>query len=517
MQRFSSATNRIFTILTRSSAAASRTSSCRALSCSALQRGAPTIPTIKSLLASQPTSSMLAKRTLASAASLPSHIKVRLPALSPTMEQGTLAKWAKKEGEHVVEGDLIAEIETDKATMGLEATEEGYLAKILVAEKTKDIPLKTLLCIMVTNKEDVAAFAGYKPSDDDGTAGAPAAAPPAAPAAAAAPAPVAAAAAPPPPPPPAPAPPKPVSATQANQAPRATGARVFATPLARRLAAERNIDLSLVSATGPDNQVRAQDILTYVSSTPSAAPSRAPSAASGDFDDLPVNNYRAVTAKRLTQSKQTIPHYYLTVDLEIDTALKIRKDLNEQFTKSGEADANSLKLSINDFVVKAAALACRKVPEANSAWMDTVIRKYNTVDVCVAVATENGLITPIVFNADKKGLSSISLDVNALAKKARSNKLQPHEFQGGTFTISNLGMFGIKSFAAVINPPQSCILAVGGAEKRVVPTDDKGGHKVATYMTVTLSCDHRVVDGAVGAKWLEYFKKYMENPASMLL
>ena len=195
-----------------------------------------------------------------------------------------------------------------------------------------------------------------------------------------------------------------------------------------------------------------------MSSTPTPQPvtqvTTAGSASAGQYEDLPINNYRAVTAKRLSQSKQTIPHYYLTVDLEIDQALKIRKDLNEQFAKTGEADAGQLKLSINDFVIKAASLACRKVPEANSAWMDTFIRKYNTVDVCVAVATENGLITPIVFNADKKGLSSISMDVGVLAKKARNNKLQPHEFQGGSFTISNLGMFGIKSFAAVINPPQ---------------------------------------------------------------
>lgn len=454
---------------------------------------------------------LLPKRCYASG-SLPEHTKIVLPALSPTMEQGTLAKWAKQEGDQVAEGDLIAEIETDKATMGLEATEEGYIAKLLVPEKTRDLPLKTLLCIMVKDKSHVAAFADYKP---EAAAASPA---PAKPAAAEppkpAPAPPKPAAAAPPPPPPAAAP-QPVAQASAPAPKRASGERVFATPLARKLATERNIDISLVQGTGPDGQIRAQDVSSYVVSAPAARPAAAASAADSfgkqqDFEDIPLNNFRAVTAKRLTLSKQTIPHYYLTVDLEIDNALKVRKELNEQLAK------DNLKLSVNDLVIKAAALACKRVPEANSAWMDTFIRKYNSVDINVAVATENGLITPIVFGAERKGLSSISFDVNTLAQKARANKLQPHEFQGGTFTISNLGMFGIKHFTAVINPPQSCILAVGGAEKRIVP-DDKNGQRVATFMTVTLSCDHRVVDGAVGAKWLDHFKRFLENPASMLL
>lgn len=278
--------------------------------------------------------------------------------------------------------------------------------------------------------------------------------------------------------------------------------------MAKKIAAERNIDLSQVTPSGPDGQVRAQDVQNFVVATPAAVPPR-PSA-EVNYQDLELNNYRAVTAKRLTQSKQTVPHYYLTVDIDLENVIKVRKDLNEQLAKE------NVKISINDFVIKATAMACKKVPEANSAWMDTFIRKFNNVDINVAVATPNGLITPIVFNADKKGLSSINFDVSSLAQKARQNKLQPHEFMGGTFTISNLGMFGIKSFSAVINPPQACILAVGGADKRVVP-DDKNGHRVATFMSVTLSADHRVVDGAVGAKWLEQFKKYMENPASMLL
>lgn len=470
----------------------------------AVLAAASRVNNVSSSSSSSPLMSLTSKRFYASG-SLPEHTKILLPALSPTMEQGTLAKWAKKEGDHVMEGDLIAEIETDKATMGLEASEEGYVAKLLVAEKTRDLPLKTLLCIMVKNKSDVAAFADYKPSAADSKPAAAAA--PAKAAEAPKPATPAPATSAPPPPPPTP---KAAPAAAPAAPKRASGERVFATPLARKLAAERNIDLSLVQGTGPDGQIRAQDVSTYVVATPAAKPAAAAGSQRQDFEDLPLNNFRAVTAKRLTLSKQTIPHYYLTIDFEIDNAIKVRKDLNEQLAK------DNIKISINDLVIKAAALACKKVPEANSSWMDTYIRKYNNVDINVAVATENGLITPIVFGADKKGLTSISFDVNSLAQKARANKLQPHEFQGGTFTISNLGMFGIKSFAAVINPPQACILAVGGAEKRVVP-DDKNGHRVATYMTVTLSCDHRVVDGAVGAKWLDHFKKFMENPAAMLL
>lgn len=293
------------------------------------------------------------------ASSLPEHTKVVLPALSPTMEQGTLAKWAKKEGDHVLEGDLIAEIETDKATMGLEATDEGYLAKILVQEKTRDLPLKTLLCIMVKDKSEIAAFADYKPDS------APAAAAPK-PTPAPAPAPAAPVQSTPPPPPP----PAPITTVSKPK----TDGRIFATPLARKLAAERNIDLSLVEGSGPDKQIRAKDVENYVVSAP------VPKAqvqqqqltaqqAKQDYEDLTINNYRAVTAKRLTQSKQTIPHYYLTVDVNLDNALKVRQDLNEQLAK------DNVKLSVNDLVIKAAALACKKVPEANSAWMDTFIRK----------------------------------------------------------------------------------------------------------------------------------------------
>lgn len=447
----------------------------------------------------------VSKSSYSSDANLPPHEIINLPALSPTMEQGTIASWAKQEGDHIMEGDLIAEIETDKATMGLEAGDEGYLAKILIPEKTRDIPLQTPLCVVVTDQKDVAAFANFKPSAAAPVLSTPTPTPTPAPAQTPTPAPTPKPVSTPvvatPPPPPQPA----AVTSKPAPSPNSSG-RVFSTPLARKLAAERNIDISLVAGSGPDSQIRADDVMNYTAATPSKAPVQS----DGAFEDMELNNFRSVTAKRLLQSKQTIPHYYLTVDFELDNAIKVRKDLNEQLAADG------MKISLNDLVIKAAALACKRVPEANSAWMDTFIRKYNNVDVCVAVATDNGLITPIVYNADKKGLTSIGFDVNSLAQKAKANKLQPHEFMGGTFTVSNLGMFGVKNFSAVINPPQSCILAVGGSEKRVVP-DEKDGHRVATFMTCTLSCDHRVVDGAVGAKWLAVFKKFMENPASMLL
>lgn len=447
---------------------------------------------------------------------LPAHFKVTLPALSPTMEMGTIINWQKKEGDKVSEGDLLAEIETDKATMGFESSEEGYLAKIFIPEGTKDVPLGKLLCIIVHDEADIAAFKDYKPTkEDDAVVGAPKPEK-----AKAAEKPKVETKAPPPekaPPPAMPAPPpkqeqvvpQPLGPPPAAGS-RPTGERIFATPYARTLAAEKGVDLSQVQGTGPDGQIRADDVMNF---TPSVAPSPAVGApAPGAFVDIPLSNMRKTIAKRLTLSKQTIPHYYLTIDVNIDKTLELRKDLNKLLEKQNK------KISVNDFIIKASALACKQIPEANSSWHDTFVRQYNTVDINVAVATDAGLITPIVFRADLKGLSQISEDVGILAVKAREGKLQPNEFQGGTFTISNLGMFGIKSFSAVINPPQACILAVGGAEKRlVVDEGSESGYSEATMMSVTLSCDHRVVDGAVGAKWLAEFRKYLENPSTMLL
>ncbi|XP_020845427.1 dihydrolipoyllysine-residue acetyltransferase component of pyruvate dehydrogenase complex, mitochondrial isoform X2 [Phascolarctos cinereus] len=400
--------------------------------------------------------------------SYPTHMQVLLPALSPTMTVGTVQRWEKKVGEKLNEGDLLAEIETDKATIGFEVQEEGYLAKILIPEGTRDVPLGTPLCIIVEKEADIAAFADYKPT---GVTDIKPQAPP--------PTPIPMAAVPPTPPPMATAP-----STTSPVIPASTKGRIFVSPLAKKLAAEKGIDLTQVRGTGPDGRITKKDIESFVPSKvapappPTAAmPAPAPGIAAvptGVFTDIPVSN--------------------------------IRRTL-----------AGKSKISVNDFIIKASALACLKVPEANSSWMDTVIRQNHVVDVSVAVSTPSGLITPIVFNAHIKGLESIANDVVSLAAKAREGKLQPHEFQGGTFTISNLGMFGIKNFSAIINPPQACILAVGASENRLVPADNEKGFDVASMMSVTLSCDHRVVDGAVGAQWLAEFKKYLEKPITMLL
>uniref|UniRef100_A0A1A8BB98 Acetyltransferase component of pyruvate dehydrogenase complex n=1 Tax=Nothobranchius kadleci TaxID=1051664 RepID=A0A1A8BB98_NOTKA len=453
-----------------------------------------------------PPPSAAAAPPAAPGSSYPPHMKVALPALSPTMTMGTVQRWEKKVGEKLSEGDLLAEIETDKATIGFEVQEEGYLAKILVAEGTRDVPLGAPLCIIVEKESDIAAFKDYV---ETGVAEVSVPPSPPPPAAAAAPAPSAVPAA---------------APAVAPAAPRK--GRVFASPLAKKLAAEKGIDLAQVSGSGPDGRVTRKDIESFVpakaapqaaAAAPAAAAGRAaplPTAATapaGTFTDIPISNIRRVIAQRLMQSKQTIPHYYLSVDVNMDLVLQLRKELNE------EVKAQNIKLSVNDFIIKASALACLKVPECNSSWMDTVIRQNHVVDMSIAVSTVNGLITPIVFNAHIKGLAAISSDVSALAAKARDGKLQPHEFQGGTFTISNLGMFGIKNFSAIINPPQACILAVGGSEKRLMPADNEKGFDVASMMSVTLSCDHRVVDGAVGAQWLAEFRRFLEKPVTMLL
>ncbi|XP_015119481.1 dihydrolipoyllysine-residue acetyltransferase component of pyruvate dehydrogenase complex, mitochondrial [Diachasma alloeum] len=426
-------------------------------------------------------------------ADYPDHVKVTLPALSPTMETGTIISWQKKEGDKLNEGDLLAEIETDKATMGFETPEEGYLAKIIVPAGTKNINIGSLVCIIVEQQSDVAAFKDFK---DDGTTVAPPS-----PAAPAAPAPAAPA---PTPPPAAPrAAPAPVAAPSV---PTSAGDRIFASPLAKRLAAERGLSLQGLKGSGLFGSITSKDL-----EGASAAPAGSPGIAFAGGVDIPVSNIRGVIAKRLSESKQTIPHYYLSIDIRMDSALAMR----EQFNKLLEKE--KVKLSVNDLIIKAIAMACKKVPEGNSAWMGDVIRQYDNVDVSVAVSTDAGLITPIVFGADWKGLVQISKDVKALAAKAREGKLQPQEFQGGTITISNLGMFGVKNFSAIVNPPQSIILAVGTTEARLIPANNERGFTTAQYMTVTASCDHRTVDGAVGAQWLSALKSLLENPSTMLL
>lgn len=435
----------------------------------------------------------------------PAHNKVLLPALSPTMEMGTIVSWEKKEGDKLNEGDLLAEIETDKATMGFETPEEGYLAKIMIQAGQKDVPIGKLVCIIVENEADVAAFKDYK--DTGAPAAAPAAAAPPPPAAAppvSTPPPVAAA--PPPPPPPS-------QAAAPMTAVEQRGPRVYASPMAKKLAEQQRLRLD-GRGSGLFGSLTSKDLAgMQAAGAPEARAAAAPSVPAGAaYVDIPVSNIRGVIAKRLLESKTTIPHYYLTVDVNMDQINKLRSKFNKQLEKDG------VKLSINDFIIKAAALASKKVPEANSAWMDSFIRQFDAVDVSVAVSTDRGLITPIVFGADRKGLSDISKDVKSLAAKARDGKLQPHEFQGGTFSVSNLGMFGVTHFCAIINPPQSCILAVGGTQKRIVPDkDSEQGWKESAFVAVTLSCDHRTVDGAVGARWLQQFRQFLEDPHSMLL
>ncbi|XP_017099179.3 dihydrolipoyllysine-residue acetyltransferase component of pyruvate dehydrogenase complex, mitochondrial [Drosophila bipectinata] len=436
--------------------------------------------------------------------SLPEHMRVPLPALSPTMERGSIVSWEKKEGDKLNEGDLLCEIETDKATMGFETPEEGYLAKILIPGGTKDVPVGKLLCIIVPDQGSVAAFKDFK---DDGPAPAAAAPPPPAPAAAA-PAPVAAA----PVPAAAPAPAAPAPAPAAAPAGAGTG-RVYASPMAKKLAEAQQLRLQ-GKGSGVHGSIKSGDLAAQkpaaAAAAPSAAPARAPAGAR--YQDIPVTNMRAIIAKRLLESKTELPHYYVTVQCQVDKLLKFRALVNKKYEKKG------VRVSVNDFIIKATAIASLKVPEANSAWMGQVIRQYDDVDVSVAVSTDKGLITPIIFNADRKGVIEISKDVKELAGKARDNKLKPQEFQGGTISVSNLGMFGVNQFCAVINPPQSCILAIGTTTKQLVADPDSlKGFKEVNVLTVTLSADHRVVDGAVAARWLQHFRDYMEDPASMIL
>ncbi|XP_063868758.1 dihydrolipoyllysine-residue acetyltransferase component of pyruvate dehydrogenase complex-like [Scylla paramamosain] len=448
-------------------------------------------------------------RGYASDADLPPHIKVNLPALSPTMEMGTIISWEKKEGDVLNEGDLLAEIETDKATMGMETPEEGVLAKILVPAGEKDVPLGKLLCIIVSDEKDVAAFKDYKaPEGPSAAAAAPPPPPPPTPAPAA---PAAAL----PPPPVAAAPPPPLPAAS----PTAPGGLVFASPYAKKIAGEQNVDLlSVAQLSGMGHStadwLRAADIEKFASQAAGIGAQQVGSmpAEQAGYTDIPISNIRNVIAKRLCMSKQTIPHYYLSIDVCMDAVAQLRQEFNQLLDQEG------VRLSFNDFIIKASALACRKVPEANSSWMDTVIRHFDNVDVSVAVSTDRGLITPIIFRAEQKGLATISADMKNLAARAREGKLQPHEFQGGTFSVSNLGMMGVKNFSAIINPPQSCILAVGGTERRLVVDEEmEKGFRVAQVMTVTLSCDHRTVDGAVGAQWLAAFKRFLEHPSTMIL
>lgn len=428
-------------------------------------------------------------------------INVLMPALSPTMTEGNVASWLKNEGDQIAPGDLLCEIETDKATMEVEAVDEGTLGKIVVPAGTEGIPVNAIIGVILEEGEDASALDGLELA-------APAAAP--APAEAPQAAPVAAT----------PAPSVPV-APAAQAAPvAAAGGRVLASPLARRMAEQSGLDLATMQGSGPGGRIIKADIETAIAGGASAAPAIAapvasaaapvPAAPGSAYEDVSISTMRKVIAQRLQESKQQVPHFYLTVDCEIDRLLEVRKDLNSR--------SDSYKVSVNDFVVRASALSLRRAPACNASWLEGgALRQYHTVDISVAVAIEDGLITPIVRNADHKGLASISEEVRALASRARDKPmgLAPEEYQGGTFSISNLGMFGIKNFQAVINPPQAMILAVGQGEQRPVVKD--GALAVATVMSCTLSVDHRVVDGAAAAEFLQVFKGLIQDPLTMLL
>jgi len=433
-------------------------------------------------------------------------INILMPALSPTMTEGNLAKWHKKPGDKVSAGDVIAEIETDKATMEVEAVDEGTLGEILVPEGSQGVKVNDIIATLLGDGEKAgAAPAPAKP------AAVPPAPKPAAPAAK----PISAST------PAAPPAPALMAASPTSVAPNS---RIFVSPLAKRMAEQAGLDLGALKGSGPGGRIVKADIEAAVSGgAPRSAAAPAPQAPKATpapaahaevpgmpaYDEFPNNNVRKVVARRLTESKQQAPHFYLSLDCQIDALLKLRTDLNTRAEKDG------VKLSVNDLVIKAAALALRKVPAANASYTEAAIRRYKTVDISVAVAIPDGLITPIVRNADTKGLATISSEMKDLATRARAGKLKPEEFQGGTFSISNLGMYGVREFAAVINPPQGAILAVGAGEQRPVVRD--GALAIATVMTVTLSVDHRVVDGAVGAEYLAAFKKLIEDPMSMML
>ncbi len=438
-------------------------------------------------------------------------INILMPALSPTMEKGNIARWLKKEGDTIKSGDVIAEIETDKATMEVEAVDEGVLAKILVPGGTADVPVNQLIGLIAGDGEDAAAVAA--------SGGAPAAAP--APAAAAAPAPAPAAAA------------QAAPAAAPAAAAPASGSRVFASPLARRIAKDAGLDLSVVSGTGPHGRIVERDVKAAIAggvkaapAAAAAAPKAAPALAAGmgdeqikkfyepgSYEEIPHDSMRKTIARRLVEAKQTIPHFYLTVDCDLDKLLALREEINKAAPVVDGKPA--YKVSVNDFVIKAMALSLMRVPDANVTWTEGAMLKHRTADVGVAVSIPGGLITPVVRSAEKKSLSAISNEMKDYAARARARKLKPEEYQGGTSAVSNLGMFGIKHFSAVINPPHATILAVGAGEQRVVVKN--GQPAVATLMSVTLSTDHRAVDGALGAELISAFKQLIENPMSMLV
>ena len=427
--------------------------------------------------------------------------EILMPALSPTMEEGTLAKWHVKEGDTVSSGDIMAEIETDKATMEFEAVDEGVMGKIVIPEGTEGVKVNDVIAILLEDGES---------ADDIGavSAGSSAAAAPSSPE------PAQSAA--------------PAGDKPAPAAPVKDGARVFATPLARRIAADKGLDLSAIAGSGPHGRIVKADVENATAAPKAAAPATAAPAAAGaamatgpstdvvlktyadrPFEEVKLDGMRKTIAARLTEAKQSVPHFYLRRDIQLDALMKFRSQLNKQLEPRG------VKLSVNDFIIKACALALQQVPEANAVWAGDRTLRFEKSDVAVAVAIEGGLFTPVLRDAEMKSLSALSAEMKDLAGRARERKLAPHEFQGGSFAISNLGMFGIDNFDAIINPPHAAILAVGaGAKKPIVGAD--GELTVGTVMSTTLSVDHRVIDGALGANLLNAIKDNLENPMTML-
>jgi len=452
---------------------------------------------------------------------------ILMPALSPTMTEGTLARWLKKEGEAVKSGDVIAEIETDKATMEFEAVDEGILGKILVPDGTEGVKVNQPIGVMVEEGEAVPS-GDAAPSAGAGGDKGPAPSPSGSPAleaveasggkvAGAAEQPVQTDM------------PKGQASAPAAAAPQGQGGRIFASPLARRMAQQAGIDLGSVKGSGPNGRIVKSDIEGFqVAPKPAAAPqpaaaqaapqaapapAKAPAPAiTAPHKAVPHSSMRKVIARRLTEAKQTIPHFYVSIDVELDALLKLRADLNARSPKEGPG---AYKLSVNDLVIKAAAATLRKLPQTNASWTDDATVIYDDVDISIAVSIPDGLITPIIRKADQKGLATISNEMKDLASRAKAGKLKPDEFQGGGFSISNMGMFGVKEFSAIINPPQAGILAVSAGEKRPVVKGDQIA--IATVMTVTLSVDHRVIDGALAAEWVSTFKSIVEDPLSLML
>tara|TARA_R110000764_G_scaffold71684_3_gene147531 strand:+ start:1479 stop:2807 length:1329 start_codon:yes stop_codon:yes gene_type:complete len=440
-------------------------------------------------------------------------INITMPALSPTMEEGTLAKWLVKEGDTVSSGDIIAEIETDKATMEVEAVDEGIVAKILVAEGTEGVKVNAVIAMLAEEGEDASSVKAPTPSASPAKAGAsgsedkkPEAAP-------------------------APTKPAPVSPAQAGAPPKpqpvaaasTSGDRIKASPLAKRIAGLKGIDLSAIKGTGPRGRIIKRDVENAQPGTASAPAARAGSPdglilpqilddrvyAPDSYELKPLDGVRKVVAKRLTTSFMQVPHFPLTIDLELDHLLASRVAINA-------AAPEGVKVSVNDLLIKACAMALMDEPDCNASYTDKGIAYHKHAHVSVAVAIDGGLITPVIFNAEDKGLADISEEMKDLAGRARERRLKPQEYSGGTFSISNLGMFGIRNFASIINQPEGMILSVGAGEKRPV-VNAKGDLAVATVMSVTLTCDHRVIGGAEGAKWLQAFKRYVETPEAMLL